>query len=89
MSRHTGVLAGGGHRPELDSRGMFPSRRWDLPEAAIAAVWTARGARALEIVARQDFVVTFASAVRAERWPHQPQPAGSRDAPGRARPARV
>jgi protein-tyrosine phosphatase/nicotinamidase-related amidase len=37
------------------------------PEAAIAAVRSARGPRALETVAQEDFIVTFASAIRAER----------------------
>jgi len=36
------------------------------PEAAIAAVRTARGARALETIAQEDFVVTFASADRLD-----------------------
>jgi protein-tyrosine phosphatase len=31
------------------------------PEAAIAAVRTARGPRALETIAQENFVVTFAS----------------------------
>ena len=33
------------------------------PDAAIAAVRTARGPRALETIAQEDFVVTFASAM--------------------------
>jgi protein-tyrosine phosphatase/nicotinamidase-related amidase/aminoglycoside phosphotransferase (APT) family kinase protein len=37
------------------------------PEAAKAAVRNARGPRALETVAQEDFVMTFATAVRAER----------------------
>jgi protein-tyrosine phosphatase len=37
------------------------------PEAAIAAVRSARGARALETVAQEDFVVAFASAIGAAR----------------------
>jgi protein-tyrosine phosphatase/nicotinamidase-related amidase/aminoglycoside phosphotransferase (APT) family kinase protein len=37
------------------------------PEAAIAAVRTARGPRALETIAQEDFVVTFASATRRRR----------------------
>ena len=37
------------------------------PEAAIAAVRTARGARALETIAQEDFVVTFASATQRRR----------------------
>jgi hypothetical protein len=34
------------------------------PEAAIAAVRTARGPRALETIAQENFVVTFASTTR-------------------------
>ena len=34
------------------------------PDAAIAAVRTARGPRALETIAQEDFVVTFASTTR-------------------------
>ena len=34
------------------------------PDAAIAAVRTARGPRALETIAQEDFMVTFASAMR-------------------------
>jgi ADP-ribosyl-[dinitrogen reductase] hydrolase len=37
------------------------------PEAAIAAVRTARSPRALETIAPEDFVVTFASATRRRR----------------------
>jgi len=37
------------------------------PEAAIAAVRTARGPRALETIAQEDFVVTFASATQRRR----------------------
>ena len=37
------------------------------PNAAIAAVRAARGPRALETVAQEDFVVTFASAMRGRR----------------------
>jgi protein-tyrosine phosphatase len=37
------------------------------PEAAIAAVRSARGARAIETVAQEDFVVTFASEAGAAR----------------------
>ena len=37
------------------------------PEAAIAAVRTARGPRALEIIAQENFVVTFAAALRGQR----------------------
>jgi nicotinamidase-related amidase/aminoglycoside phosphotransferase (APT) family kinase protein len=37
------------------------------PEAAIAAVRTARGPRALETIAQENFVVTFASAARRRR----------------------
>jgi protein-tyrosine phosphatase len=37
------------------------------PEAAIAAVRTARGPRALETIAQEDFVVSFASAVQRRR----------------------
>ncbi len=37
------------------------------PDAAIAVVRTARGPRALEAVAQEDFVVTFASAMRGHR----------------------
>jgi protein-tyrosine phosphatase/nicotinamidase-related amidase/aminoglycoside phosphotransferase (APT) family kinase protein len=37
------------------------------PEAAIAAVRTARGPRALETIAQENFVVTFASATRRRR----------------------
>jgi protein-tyrosine phosphatase/nicotinamidase-related amidase len=37
------------------------------PEAAVAAVRNARGPRALETVAQEDFVVTFATAMGAER----------------------
>jgi nicotinamidase-related amidase/aminoglycoside phosphotransferase (APT) family kinase protein len=37
------------------------------PDAAIAAVRTARGPRALETVAQEDFVVSFAAAVRRRR----------------------
>jgi protein-tyrosine phosphatase/nicotinamidase-related amidase/aminoglycoside phosphotransferase (APT) family kinase protein len=37
------------------------------PDAATAAVRTARGPRALETVAQEDFVVTFASAIRGYR----------------------
>ena len=33
-------------------------------DAAIAAVRTARGPRALETIAQEDFVVTFAAATR-------------------------
>jgi protein-tyrosine phosphatase/nicotinamidase-related amidase len=36
------------------------------PDAAISAVRTARGPRALETLAQEDFVVTFASAIEAE-----------------------
>jgi ADP-ribosyl-[dinitrogen reductase] hydrolase len=37
------------------------------PDAAIAAVRTARGPRAIETTAQEDFVVTFASAVHRRR----------------------
>ena len=37
------------------------------PESAIAAVRTARGPRALETLAQEDFVVTFASAMQKRR----------------------
>jgi protein-tyrosine phosphatase len=37
------------------------------PDTAIAAVRAARGPRALETVAQEDFVVTFASAMRGRR----------------------
>jgi protein-tyrosine phosphatase len=37
------------------------------PDAAIAAVRTARGPRALETVAQEDFLVTFAAAMRGRR----------------------
>ena len=37
------------------------------PGAAIAAVRVTRGPRALETIAQEDFVVTFASAVRGHR----------------------
>jgi protein-tyrosine phosphatase/nicotinamidase-related amidase/aminoglycoside phosphotransferase (APT) family kinase protein len=37
------------------------------PDGAIAAVRTARGPRALETVAQEDFVVTFATAIRGRR----------------------
>jgi protein-tyrosine phosphatase/nicotinamidase-related amidase/aminoglycoside phosphotransferase (APT) family kinase protein len=37
------------------------------PDAAIAAVRTARGPRALETIAQENFVVTFASATRRHR----------------------
>jgi ADP-ribosyl-[dinitrogen reductase] hydrolase len=37
------------------------------PEAAIAAVRAARGPRALETIAQENFVVTFASATRGRR----------------------
>jgi protein-tyrosine phosphatase len=37
------------------------------PEAVIAAVRTARGPRALETIAQEDLVVTFASATRRRR----------------------
>jgi protein-tyrosine phosphatase len=36
-------------------------------DAAIAAVRTARGRRALETVAQEDFVVTFTSAMQERR----------------------
>ena len=39
------------------------------PEAAIAAVRAARGPRALETIAQEDFVVMFASAISGARWP--------------------
>ncbi len=37
------------------------------PDAAIAAVRTARGPRALETIAQEDFVITFASATQRRR----------------------
>ena len=37
------------------------------PEAAIAAVRAARGPRALETIAQEDFVVMFASAISGAR----------------------
>ena len=37
------------------------------PDAAIAAVRTTRGPRALETIAQENFVVTFASATRRRR----------------------
>ena len=37
------------------------------PEAVIAAVRTARGPRALETTAQEDFVVTFAPAMQRRR----------------------
>jgi protein-tyrosine phosphatase/nicotinamidase-related amidase len=37
------------------------------PDAAVAAVRTARGPRALETIAQEDFVVAFASAIRDRR----------------------
>jgi protein-tyrosine phosphatase len=37
------------------------------PEAAIAALRAARGPRALETIAQENFVVTFASATRRRR----------------------
>ena len=52
-------------------------------KAAIAAVRSARGGpRALETIAQENFVVTFASAMRGRRLQAGSYRRGSRSAPG-------